>query len=222
MDHWNAVAEDRLVLADLIAGLPPERLHGPSLCSAWTVRDVASHVLAMATTSKGAVLASYVRHGANFEATNDALAADASQGRSDEQLIEALRASAGARHTPPGLKAEGVFGELVTHLADIALATDRTVELPADHLTTTLAYLARRRKGNTRFTLTRHGRQPVLEVEERIRGIRLEATDVAWTIGEGLEVQGPALALAAAMAGRTGALDHLSGDGVAELRSKDR
>ncbi len=220
LDHWGAVADDRRLLADLLASLTPEQRTGPTLCAAWSVRDVAGHVLAMATVSKAAALGAYLRAGCNLEAANDALLARATEGLSDEQLVDALRTTADARFTPPGLRAEGVFGELVTHLADVALATGTTVDLPAEHLTVTLAYLARRVKGNTRFTVTRRGRQPVLDCHDRIAGVRIEATDVAWTSGEGPVVQGPGLVLVAAMAGRPGALDHLTGDGVAVLRAR--
>jgi uncharacterized protein (TIGR03083 family) len=216
------VASDRVVLADLLATLSDQELHGPSLCAAWSVRDVGGHVLSMATTSKAAALACYLRTGADLDATNQALVTAATRSRSDEQLIDALRSTATARHTPPGLRVDGVLGEVVTHLADVALATQRPVGLPADHLTGTLTYLARRRTGNTRFTLTRHGRRPALDGQERSRGLRLEATDVAWSSGDGAVVRGPALALAAALAGRRGALPLLDGDGVAALRRPDR
>lgn len=222
VDRWAAVADDRRLFADLFEALPTEQRTGPSLCAAWSVRDVAGHVLAMATVSKPAALATYLGAGCDQEATNDALLARATMGLSDDALIDALRAHAEARHTPPGLRAEGVFGELVTHLGDVALATGSTVELPPEHLTTTLAYLARRVKGNTRFTITRHGRRPVLDGHDRIAGTRLQATDVPWTIGDGPAVQGPALALIAALAGRPSALDHLEGDGVSTLRARLR
>lgn len=220
MDAWDAVSDDRHLLADLLASLVAEDWSAPSLCSDWTVRDVAGHLLAMATTSKASALGSYLIAGCDLEVTNSSLLARATAGRSDRELVDALRASADSRAAPPGLRVDGVFAEVVTHIADIALALDRPVELPADHLAATLDYLGRRRKGNTRFTLTRQGRIPVLDGEARIAGLRLDASDIAWTSGDGPLVQGPAAALIAAIAGRTGALHHLSGDGVGALRRR--
>src|SRR5262249_33102447 len=55
---------------------------------------------------------------------------------------------------------------------------------------------------------------------KRIAGLRLEATDIDWSTGTGPEVTGPAEALIMAMAGRTAALDDLTGPGVATLRSR--
>ena len=46
------------------------------------------------------------------------------------------------------------------------------------------------------------------------------ATDMEWTHGEGAEVRGTGEALLMAMCGRKSAVDDLSGDGVATLRSR--
>ena len=45
MDTWPAVAEERLVLAEVLAGLTPQQWETPSLCGAWTARAVATHLL---------------------------------------------------------------------------------------------------------------------------------------------------------------------------------
>jgi len=48
----------------------------------------------------------------------------------------------------------------------------------------------------------------------------LRATDTDWSAGNGPVVSGPAISLVQAITGRTIALDDLSGDGLAELRSR--
>jgi len=50
--------------------------------------------------------------------------------------------------------------------------------------------------------------------------VTLRATDADWSHGSGPEAAGPALSLLLAMTGRTAALDDLTGDGVAVLRSR--
>jgi len=57
-------------------------------------------------------------------------------------------------------------------------------------------------------------------LKSRIAGLRLTATDTAWTNGDGPEVSGPILSLVMAMTGRAAAVDDLSGDGVATLRAR--
>jgi hypothetical protein len=70
---------------------------------------------------------------------------------------------------------------------------------------------------------------PVLDLYRRIgrvafartpRGVRLVATDATWQSGDGPEVEGRAIDLLLVLAGRPGALDELTGPGVAELRRR--
>jgi hypothetical protein len=56
--------------------------------------------------------------------------------------------------------------------------------------------------------------------KRRIAGLTLLATDAEWSHGTGPEVAGPVLSLVMAMTGRMLALDDLTGDGVATLRSR--
>jgi hypothetical protein len=56
--------------------------------------------------------------------------------------------------------------------------------------------------------------------KKRIAGLRLRATDVDWSHGDGPEVTGPGLSLLVAMTGRPGGLDALSGEGLATMRSR--
>ena len=45
MDVWASLADERRATADLLAGLTDEQWSRPSLCSAWTVKDVAVHLV---------------------------------------------------------------------------------------------------------------------------------------------------------------------------------
>jgi len=56
--------------------------------------------------------------------------------------------------------------------------------------------------------------------KKRIPGLRLVATDVRWSHGDGPEVSGPGLSLLLAMTGRAAGLEELSGDGVALLTDR--
>jgi hypothetical protein len=54
----------------------------------------------------------------------------------------------------------------------------------------------------------------------RLRGVRLNATDIDRTWGNGTEIRGPAAALMMAVGGRTALLDSLDGPGLALLRNR--
>jgi hypothetical protein len=50
-------------------------------------------------------------------------------------------------------------------------------------------------------------------------GLRLNATDMAWAVGAGREIEGPILAILLLLTGRLAARPMLSGDGVAVFAS---
>jgi hypothetical protein len=56
--------------------------------------------------------------------------------------------------------------------------------------------------------------------KKRVAGLRLVATDVGWSHGDGPQVTGPGEAILLAASGRPAGLEDLSGDGVATLRSR--
>jgi hypothetical protein len=56
--------------------------------------------------------------------------------------------------------------------------------------------------------------------KRRVEGVTLKATDADWSHGSGPVASGPARALMLATAGRTAALDELTGPGVQTLRSR--
>ena len=61
MDHWDRIAAERRSLADLLDTLTPEQWAMPSLCGAWTVRDVAVHLSAGPATPTSMFLKAMVR-----------------------------------------------------------------------------------------------------------------------------------------------------------------
>jgi hypothetical protein len=56
--------------------------------------------------------------------------------------------------------------------------------------------------------------------KRRVEGLTLRATDADWSHGSGPVVEGPAMSLLMATAGRGVALDDLSGEGLATLRAR--
>ena len=54
----------------------------------------------------------------------------------------------------------------------------------------------------------------------RLRGLRLRATDIEWSAGEGPEVHGPIAALLLLLTGRAASLPRLTGEGLPDLTSR--
>jgi hypothetical protein len=101
------------------------------------------------------------------------------------------------------------LSELVVHQQDVRRAVGATRKIPADRLAILLDY-----------NVTPTGGLSVAGAAKRAKGLRLVATDMTWFAGSGPEVRGPGEAIFMALNGRTQALDDLSGEGVALLRSR--
>lgn len=205
MDAWPMIKADREALGAYLAALSEDDWKKQSLCTEWTVKDAAIHLLVIPTMSKGRVFLAFVSSGFNLDKMSAKLIDRLGQEMSTEQIAAATTSSAGSQNTPPGLKPLGALAEVLLHSGDLAEGVGTPLDLPVDHWVTGLGYLK--------------GVQPVLGAKKRIAGLQLTATDTDWSTGDGPAVQGPAKYLALAMTGRA-VTDHLSGDGVATLRSR--
>jgi uncharacterized protein (TIGR03083 family) len=206
MDPWEAITPDREALAAYLATLTPADWQAPSWCQAWSVKDVAAHLLVPPTKSKGEVFFAFVRAGFNLDKMNARYVAQLTDSMSADQIVTAIRDSAGSRSAPPGLAPIGVLGDLVVHTIDIARAIGKPCQLPLAHYVTVLDHMK--------------GMQPVMGCKKRIAGLKLKATDTDWSTGEGPLVEGTADLLLAAMTGRRAALASLTGPGVSELANR--
>lgn len=204
MDTWTLVERERLALADLAGSLTDEQWDAPSLCEGWTVRDVVGHVNAVAKTGLLGVLAGVVR--ARFDVDRYLADAGRAEGtRPRAELMADLRANAASRKLPPMIKPEDLFGDTLVHGQDVrrALGLQRAVDPDA------LRLVLDREKGNK-----------MLGVAKRVAGLRLVASDLDWSHGEGPEVCGPAEAILMAILGRKHALADLTGPGLETLASR--
>lgn len=195
---------ERVELADLLATLTPEEWAAPSLCVGWSVKDVVVHVISYDHLGPGGLLRRFVE-GRVVRANEVGVEEFSHLG--PHQVLDLLN----RRLTPAGLTA--AFGGMIgfvdgtIHHQDIRRALDRPRTIPAERLARLLPLLPS---------------NPRLGAGRRIRGLRLRATDVDWTHGDGPEVTGPGEALAMAMTGRPAALAELSGPGAETLARRLR
>jgi uncharacterized protein (TIGR03083 family) len=206
VEPWDSIAADRSSLADYLETLEPDDWEATSWCPPWTVKGVATHLLVTSTMSKGKVFFSFLGSGFNLDKMSAKLIAQMTADLSNDEVIALMRSSAGSQSAPPGLKPVGVLTEVLVHAGDISLALDKPLDLPAAHYVTALDHMK--------------DVQPVLGCKKRIEGLTMRATDADWSTGEGPVVEGDVKHLASAIAGRRGAIDDLSGDGVAIMRER--
>ncbi|WP_193611970.1 maleylpyruvate isomerase family mycothiol-dependent enzyme [Nocardioides lijunqiniae] len=200
-----AVGAERLALADLVAGLDDRQWATPSLCGAWTVRDVIAHLCGTTRDSLGTILVAAVRARGSFDRMEVDRAARRAASHSTADLVAMLRESAGSQRRMPGSSPMDPLMDLVIHAQDVArpLALDHSS--PPDVVTASLAFVA-----TNRF----------MGAPKRLRGLRIVGSDSGWSHGHGPTVRGPDRDLLLAVSGRPAGLAALSGPGLSRLTAQ--
>ncbi len=205
-DTWTMVAETRTDLASYLATLTPEQWNAPTLCDKWKVRDVVGHLVEGANKiPMGKMVGGMLKSGFNL---NKMLAATALEEgkRSPEELLKAMRATVSMRNTPPMTFFFYFLAYTVIYTQDIRRALDAPGTLPEERVRAALD--SAKNAGS------------IVGSKKRVAGLKLVATDMEWTYGDGPEVRGTGEALLLAMCGRKSAYDDLTGDGVATLKQR--
>ena len=206
MDVYSEIASARRELADFLDTLDDEEWQTESLCSKWTVRDVAGHLSMPLSTPVPKLMMTVVANGLNFDKANDKLSRERAAKLAPQELSAALRDNAEHRFKPPFLGPEAPLTDLTVHTSDIRRPLGKTVPVPKERAAAVLDFLSRAPQGFVN--------------KRRLAGLRFEATDIEWSHGDGQLVRGSAEALIMAITGRAVALADLEGEGVATLRSR--
>lgn len=205
MDTWEAVDEERSVLANDLGRLEAAQWDVQSLCNQWKVRHVVGHLIAGAELKARPFLVGMLKSGMSFNRFM------ARQGlvlgmASPDELLSQFSKTIGAHRAAPGANSEVMLIDIVCHGVDIRRPTGMIREVPQDALLR-VADLVKR----VGFPF---------HAKDRIAGLRLAATDFAWSTGDGPLVEGPLESVILAMAGRVAVLDDLSGEGTEILRNR--
>lgn len=181
------IAAERRAVADLLEGLTPEQQLAQSLCEAWTVRQVAGHLIVPLEVSMPRFMIAMLRRRGNFDAANVDLAVRAAE-RPWREIVATLRAKAHHRFTPPGQGPAAPLTDVIVHSLDMTVPLGIAREIPEAHLRVALDHVA-----------TGAGTR----VGSGVGGQRFEATDMDWAYGDGPVVSTPAQEILLRLAGRT-------------------
>jgi uncharacterized protein (TIGR03083 family) len=208
-DYERMTGEEYADMRGLLDGLGDEQWDAPSLCEGWRVRHVIGHICLGLQTSPLTLPARLVRFGFNVAKASSAMSYRYGQEHTPAQL----RADFTRLTTIPGkpglakmIPSKEFFADKLIHNQDIRRPLAMPRAIPGDHLVAALDALPSiggflKSKGNA-------------------AGLRLVATDVDHSVGDGPEVRGPAEAIILAVSGRPVSLPELDGEGVATLRSR--
>jgi len=207
-DLMPMVHEERRSLAAFLDTIGPEQWQASTWCDKWTVQDLVGHLTAAGNITAPHFFGGFIRCRFNFDRFVEGDLRSYAEGTPAE-VRRRFDAIIDSNCKPPG-PAYVALGEIMVHGEDIRRPLGGRGDHPPDHLTT-LAELYKKTGAP-------------LRAKKRLVGLRLVATDVEWSTGEGQgdgqEVRGPCMSLILAMVGRAGALADCEGPGVETLRSR--
>ncbi len=171
---WKHIDTERAWLADLLESLTEERWRAPSLCDAWTVRDVGAH-LTLAQSSVKDLLRPVLRAGFRY----DTFVRDTAvrSPLTHQQIVATIRGFVGSRRRVAFITDLEPLLDILVHTQDVCRPLGIAHAMPLDAATA-----AADRMLTTPVTI-RRWRNP--------RGVRLVATDADWEWGSGREVRAP-------------------------------
>lgn len=204
MTALDLARSEREELADFLATLTPEQWGRETLCAGWTVRDVAAHTVGFEGVPLPKLAGLFVRGRFQTDRIND-VAIERLAALPPDEVIALIREHARPAGMNAGLGGRLALTDNMIHHQDIRRPLGIPRVIPADRLVPALDFVRR---------------SPTIRGARRTRGIRLTATDLDWSAGDGVEVHGPGEALLMVMAGRRDALRDLDGPGMQGLAAR--
>jgi len=186
-DIRAAVAAERRDQAEFLSGLSEEQWNAPSLCEGWTVKHVVAHTTLPFRSSGKRVILEILKSAGRFNHASDRMAREDAQ-LPTADLLDALKNNIDHPWTPPGGGLAGALSHDVIHGLDITTALGIDRKVPHERLKIVLDGM---KPGNVKY------------FGADLDGKRLEATDMAWTFGEGRPVRALAQDLLLLVCGRT-------------------
>lgn len=196
--------EERADLLSLLQQLTPAQWNAPSLCTRWRVRDVVTHIVSYEELSTIALVGTFLRGGMRVSAVNE-VALNRYRRLDPDGIIALVARSQRPRGLTSAMRGAIALTDGTIHHQDIRRALGLPRMIPHHRLVPVLD-----------FSLA----APTLPSKSTKKGLRLRATDLDWSHGDGPEVRGPGEALLMALAGRVEALGELTGPGLRVLRQR--
>ncbi|MEU6967274.1 maleylpyruvate isomerase family mycothiol-dependent enzyme [Kitasatospora aureofaciens] len=194
------IAAERRELAGVFAGLTAEQWNSPSLCEGWRVREVVAHMSTGFRHSTARTLGELVRSGGNVHRMADRTARRDAAALTEDQLAAALAEHAEHPWRPPVGGRIAALAHDAVHGLDVTVALGLRARLPLPRAAALLGTVSAR---SLRF------------FGARLEGVRLRATDLDWSYGQGpLPVEGRAEHLLLVAYGRRVPAGLLSGAGA--------
>lgn len=201
---WSATHAERAALAEDLARLDDAQWQSRSLCDEWTVEQAVAHLTAGASVGRLGWLVSVVGARVDFDLHNARLL-EKHRGPTPADTLAKFRSVITSTTSAPG-PTVAWLGEVIVHSQDIRRPLGLHHPVPLEAASAVAEFYA------TGGVAT--------PIRSTIRGLRVEATDSPFGVGEGPLVRGTTLALLMAIAGRGVYCDELAGPGVSTVRER--
>jgi uncharacterized protein (TIGR03083 family) len=200
---WDEMGD----LADFMDELPAAQWDHESLCEGWRVRDVIGHMCAGHTLPMPKMLREIARYKGDIDAGSAVISVQFGSDHAPSELAAIFRGVAENR-TRKGISrvipAKAGFTDHLVHTQDIRRPLGALRDIPEERLIAALDTLSSPMGG-------------AMPAKKRLKGLKVTATDVGWTRGDGPELRGPAEAIILASLGRDVVLPDLEGEGADRL-----
>jgi uncharacterized protein (TIGR03083 family) len=205
MDDSEVRAEDtgeRSELAAMLDELTEARWDEETLCSGWRVREVAAHITMPFRYSPLRFIGGMAAARGNFNRMADRAARRDTERLSSRDLLESLRQNVDHPWKPPGGGFLGALSHDIIHGLDISVPLGTGRHVPEKRL---------------RMVLDNQKPKQIGYFGVDLNGIRLQATDLDWSCGEGEPLAGLAQHLLLVQCGRRLPAGLLTGKAAAQF-----
>ncbi len=200
---WTETAAERREFANFLDTLRDEQWNVDSLCEGWRVRDVVAHSVQACTDTIRRVMWGIAKTGGRPMVYFEHSARKTGDKLSPKQLTASLRAVIDSQRTLPQITPAMMLADVLIHQQDVRRPLGLARTIPATRLLCSLST-----EVDNKFVSGDGG---------HLAGLKLRATDIDWTYGDGPEVAGSGEALLMVIARRPAATADLTGSGVATL-----
>lgn len=207
----DLVRQERQALLATLGSLTPAQWQVQSLCSDWRVVDVAAHLAYAPVLGPVGGAFALVRSRLSVNRMIASTAVEASA-RGRDAILEQLERNLESGAKPIGMPTVAALADAVVHGIDVRRPLGLERSIPAEALGPIADFVLR-----TPWPLNALVGG---SAAQRVDGVRLTASDVDWSHGEGPEVQASAEALACLLYGRPLTFDELAGPGADVVRAR--
>lgn len=212
----DVISVHRRALADALDRLTPEQWRGESLCARWTPGHVLAHQTMPFRLSEAEFMAGMQRCGGDFTKFSDEIA-ERDSNIPPAKLVAVLREHAEDPWAPPGGGLAGALSHDVIHGLDSTWLLGLAYEISVEAMTLVLGSISGPLTLPADAVVAGHV-QPGAERKTLfgfpLEGIRVSATDLGWSAGQGAELRGRGRDLLPLLAGRHIPHELFSGPGA--------